>query len=93
MEIKHKREGSKGVFEAIEYDRVVGLMTYSVAGEDKIIIDHTEVDEAFGGKGIGKQLVNAGVDYARENNIKIIPLCPYANRVLHSSDEYKDILA
>ena len=45
MEIKHKREGSKGVFEAIEYDRVVGLMTYSVAGEDKIIIDHTEVDE------------------------------------------------
>ncbi|MDV3506215.1 GNAT family N-acetyltransferase [Elizabethkingia anophelis] len=88
MEIKQRREGSKGVFEAIEYDRVVGLMTYSVAGEDKIIIDHTEVDEAFGGRGIGKQLLNA-----RENNIKIIPLCPYANRVLHSSDEYKDILA
>ena len=92
MEIKHITGETKGIFEAIEYDRKIGEMTYSVAGPDKIIIDHTEVDEAFNGRGVGKELVLAGVAYAREHHLKIIPLCPYAKHVLTKSSEYTDVL-
>lgn len=67
-------------------------MTYSKAGNDTIIIDHTEVSEALKGKGAGKQLVTAAVEYARQNGIKIIPLCPFARSVFEKVREYHDVL-
>jgi Predicted acetyltransferase len=70
-----------------------GLMTYSWAGDDKFIIDHTEVDEAYGGKGLGKDLVKAGVEYAREKNVKVIPLCPFAKKVIAKTPEFQDVLS
>ncbi|MEM9679724.1 MAG: GNAT family N-acetyltransferase, partial [Bacteroidota bacterium] len=40
----------------------------------KIIIDHTEVDESIKGPGVGSQLVEASVEYARKEGVKILPL-------------------
>ena len=68
-------------------------MTYIWAGEDKFIIDHTEVDPAYNGKGLAKQLVYAGVDYARKNSKKVIPLCPYAKATIEKNTELQDVLA
>lgn len=67
-------------------------MTYSHAGSDKIIIDHTEVDESLKGQGIGYKLVEAAVSYARINNLKILPLCPFANSVFNKKAEYNDVI-
>ena len=53
-------------------------MTYSRAGETRIIIDHTEVPDALRGTGLGKKLVERGVLDARAEGKKIVPLCPYA---------------
>lgn len=66
-------------------------MTYVWSGEDKIIIDHTEVSEKLGGKGIGKQLVHKAVEMAREKHIKIL-LCPFAKKVFDKTEDYKDVL-
>ncbi len=67
-------------------------MTYVWAGEQKMIIDHTEVDPSLKGKGVGKQLVNAAVEKARAGNFKIVPLCPFAKAVLEKSEEYADVI-
>jgi uncharacterized protein len=67
-------------------------MTYSIAGEDKIIIDHTEVSPAYNGKGIGKKLVVEAVEFARINNIKILPLCPFARSVFARNKDLRDVL-
>lgn len=75
-----------------EKSNPLGQMTYSRAGETTIIIDHTEVSESLKGKGAGKQLVAAGVDYARKNNLKIIPLCTFAKSVFEKVNEYRDVL-
>ena len=93
VEIKHTNNESKGVFELYYDVRKAGLMTYSWAGDDKFIIDHTEVDEAYGGKGLGKDLVKAGVEYAREKNVKVIPLCPFAKKVIAKTPEFQDVLS
>ncbi len=45
------------------------------------------------GRGLGKQLVDKLVDYARNENKLIIPVCPYAKKVLESNPEYQDVLA
>ncbi len=92
MEIKHTETETKGAFEVLEEGIKVGEMTYSKAGPDRIIIDHTEVDSSQNGKGLGKKLVEAGVAFARENGMRIIPLCPFASRVLTGSDKYADVL-
>ena len=67
-------------------------MTFIFAGSDKIIIDHTEVNEGHNGKGFGKMMVEKAVAFAREKNIKIIPLCPFAKKVFDKNPEYSDVL-
>ncbi|UUV22078.1 GNAT family N-acetyltransferase [Paenimyroides aestuarii] len=92
MEINHRKEESKGVFIATENSLKAGEMTYSKAGDDKFIIDHTEVNPEFKGKGVGKEMVLAAVDYARENGIKILPLCPFAKAMFDKNKDIQDVL-
>lgn len=94
MEIKHQAQETKGSFVAYIDGQRTGEMTYSVAGADKIIIDHTDVDPAFGGKGVGKAILLEGVMlYVRENNLKVLPLCPFASAMFKKmSAEIGDVL-
>ncbi|HLU86304.1 MAG TPA: GNAT family N-acetyltransferase [Taishania sp.] len=93
MEIKHITENNKGAFVAYINGERAGEMTYSVAGTDKIIVDHTEVESAFNGQGVGKTILMEIVDYARKNSIKIIPLCPFAKSVFDKNPAIHDVKA
>ena len=57
MEILLKEDNAKGFAMARENDKRIGMMTYSIAGADLIIIDHTEVEPAYNGKSVGKQML------------------------------------
>ena len=92
MEIQQINDTRRGYFEAIEDGKEAGKMTYTWAGDSKFIIDHTEVNPDFNGKGVGKKLVMASVEYARANNLKIIPLCPFAKSVFDKVEEIRDVL-
>ncbi len=92
MQVQHKFSENKGRF-FIEIDgSTKAEMTFSVAGKDKMIIDHTEVDSSLKGQGVGYKLVEASVQYARENKIKILPLCPFAHAVFKKKPEYGDVV-
>ena len=93
MNIDHIEHGSKGAFIIKENNLRLAEMTYSKAGDHLIIIDHTEVSDALRGKGAGKQLVNAAVNYAREKNIKILPLCPFAKAIFDKTPEFHEVLS
>jgi len=67
-------------------------MTFSKAGTQMIIIDHTDVAEGFQGKGLGRQLLNKMVALARERQVKILPLCPYAKSVFDKDPSIRDVL-
>lgn len=92
MEITIKELDNKGFAMAMENDNRAGMMTYSIAGENHIIIDHTEVTPEFKGKSIGKQLLYKIVEMAREKNIKITPLCPFANAMFKKYEDIQDVL-
>lgn len=57
-----------------------------------MIIDHTEVADALRGKNAGKQMVAAAVEHARKNNLKILPLCPFAKAVFNKTPDFQDVL-
>lgn len=67
-------------------------MTYSRAGDRLLIIDHTWVSDELRGKGVGKLLLNRLVKYAREENMKILPLCPFAKSIFNKEEELGDVL-
>lgn len=78
-------------FILMDEDNEAGFIEYSLNNND-LTIHHTEVDEAYAGQQLAKKLVMSVVDHAREKNYKIIPLCPYAHRVLHRDESVKDVL-
>jgi uncharacterized protein len=92
MNIQHEESDTKGAFFIEEEGKRLAFMTYSRAGSNRIIIDHTEVTDALKGKNAGKQLVAAAVDHARKHNMKILPLCPFARSVFNKVKEYADVL-
>ncbi len=92
MEILQKDDGKKGSFYIENQNKVEAEMTYVWAGMDKMIIDHTEVSNQLGGKGIGKKLLSAVVQFARDKKVKIMPLCPFAKAVFEKEAAYTDVL-
>jgi uncharacterized protein len=89
--VRHVPAGHKGAF-VIERDgRRLAEMTYSMAGQ-KMIIDHTQVDDALRGTGAGRRLVMAAVERARAEKQTILPLCPFAKSVFDKTPELRDVL-
>ena len=92
MLIQNKKIGTKGMFYIEEDGKKVAEMVYTMPSSDKMIVEHTEVDDSLKGKNIGKQLVHHMVEYARTNHLKVIPLCPFTNAIIKRTPEYQDIL-
>ena len=60
---------------------LIGECDYSVK-DNTWYITHTEVDPSFGGRGIARELVNIVAQKAKDQNVKLIPICSYAVKVL-----------
>lgn len=93
MLIQNKTEGGKGKFYIEQNGKELAEMIYSLPVPGKLIVEHTEVDDSLSGRGIGKQLVHNAVEYARQNQLKIIPVCPFTKSVLERVKEWQDVLA
>lgn len=93
MQIQLEQTESKGAFYIEETGNRLAEMTFTKAGNGLIIIDHTEVSDALRGTGAGKKLVTEAVEYARKNNLKILPLCPFAKSVFDRTPKVSDVLS
>jgi uncharacterized protein len=93
MEIKHDEHGRHGAFYIEDEGEWIAEMSYTRAGAGTIVVDHTEVDEKLRGQGVGEQLVRRAVEFARDNNLKIKPTCPYTRKVIDETPEFQDVLA
>ena len=91
-EVQLKINDNKGAFYIEVEGKQEAMMTFVYAGEDRIIIDHTEVNPGNEGKGFGKKMVTKAVEFAREKGIKILPLCPFAKSVFDKTPEFRDVL-
>lgn len=91
MDIQHEQSETKGSFFIHRDGKKIAEMTYSKAGTERIIIDHTEVADETRGEGLGKELVYEAVTFARENNLKILPLCPFARSVFSKDKDIQDV--
>ena len=82
-EDRHRFEAHIGEQTAVlEYTLATGLIVYN----------HTEVPKNLEGQGIASQLARTALEYAKSNDLKIMPLCPYVATYIRRHPEYKTLL-
>ena len=65
---------------------------YSMIGND-INLYHTYTHPALRGKGLAAHVVRAALEFAKENNLKVVPTCSYVQAFIAKNDEYKELVA
>jgi len=77
-------------FEVVVGDEVARL-EYVRAG-NTITYTHTVVPANLEGAGIGGKLARHALEFARENNLKVVVRCPFVNSYLQRHPEYQSLL-
>jgi uncharacterized protein len=91
MKITEETHSSGGAYRA-DVEGATAEMTFSRASPRLIIIDHTQVDDALRGKGVGQALAVHAVEAARAGGWKIIPLCPFFKAQLDRHPDWQDVI-
>jgi predicted GNAT family acetyltransferase len=83
---------AKGSFYAEQAGQRVAEMTYSRTNPTMVIVDHTHVDPSLSGQGVGRELLNALVQWARSTGTRVVPLCPFAKAQFDKDPSLRDVL-
>ena len=84
-------ESKRGGFVIEENGERVAEMGVGIQNEN-LVVYHTEVSDQLKGQGIGSKLLAEMVGYARKNNLKVVPLCPYVHaQFKRHPEQYQDI--
>jgi uncharacterized protein len=71
--------------------RRVGVLDYYVNG-DTVTMPHTEVDPAYGGRGLGGELVKGALDEVRSRGLRVRPACSFVQHYIFEHPEYADLV-
>lgn len=88
IEIVHNEAAKR--FET-SIDGHIGYISYKER-DDKLVYDHTIVPQELGGRGVGSALVKQALNYARENNKKVVPQCSFVSSYIDKHPDYQDLL-
>ncbi len=88
LKVLHKEADSRFEILIGEY---VAELDYRLR-DNVITFTHTGVPSALEGNGIGSLIVRAGLDYAREQGYKVVPLCSFVDAYIRRHPEYNDLL-
>ena len=91
LKVKSPRNNEAESRFELEVDGQLAMSAYHRRG-DRIIFTHTEVPPQLEGKGIGKALATAALDYARSEGLKVVPRCPFIAAFIRRNPEYQDLV-
>jgi predicted GNAT family acetyltransferase len=91
--IQQKETDGKGMFYIEKDGDIIAELTYTLQDNNVMTLDHTETEPEFTGEGLASGLVEHSVNYAREKDLKIDPLCKYAAAQFERHEEYHDVQA
>ena len=55
------------------------------------VITHVGVDPSLRGQGVAGKIVEAGLEYARENSFRVVPMCSYAAAYIRRHPEHAEL--
>ncbi|MFL0197226.1 GNAT family N-acetyltransferase [Clostridium sp. WILCCON 0269] len=86
------RKGTNKFYIGYEEKEPLAEILLDDFNKDAITVTHTYVSEKLKGQGAAKKLVKRVVDFAREENKKVIPVCEFAKKEFAKNKEYENVL-
>jgi uncharacterized protein len=89
LTVKHNDEAQEfaltvdGQLARIVYHRAPGIIS----------LDHTLVPPPIEGRGVAAKLTKAALDFARAEQLRVVPACSYVAAYIRKNPEYQDLLA
>lgn len=71
-------------------DGYLSKLDYILDGKN-FVITHVGVHPALRGMGVAGKIVEVSLAYARENNLRVIPMCSYAAAFIRKHPEYAEL--
>lgn len=87
LEIAHNEEND--AFE-VWIDGHLSKLDYIRDGKN-FVITHVGVYPEHRGQGLAAKIVEAGLDYARQNALRVIPMCSYAAAYIRRNPQYREL--
>lgn len=69
---------------------LAGFTRYLDRGHQRIFV-HTEIDDAFAGRGLGSELISGALRGTRAAGMRIVPVCPFVAKYLDKHHEFDDL--
>jgi predicted GNAT family acetyltransferase len=91
LDVQHERSKTGGEFSLYDDSRRLGEMTWIEVSPGRVAFNHTWISPAARGENLGKVLVDKGAEFARDNDLKVDPTCPYVAHIFDRYDTYRDI--
>ncbi len=80
-----------GRFEILLDGEVAGFAEYQ-RSDQTVVFTHTEIDPRFEGRGLGSVLARQALDAARDQRLRVLPLCPFIRGYIQRHPDYLDLV-
>ncbi len=87
MEVIHDKENHSFV---IKIENASSYVSYSLSGK-MMELYTTYTPPQLRGRGLAEKVVKAALEYAKENNLKVVPTCSYVRVFIQRHPEYKSL--
>lgn len=77
----------------LEIDGKLSIAEYRQVDDETLALTHTQVDPSLEGQGVGSHLIEGVLDYAEQNNLKIVPLCPFVTAYLNRHPDWNRLVS
>jgi uncharacterized protein len=88
-EVRDNRDRTR--YEIREDGELAGFVQYNVRG-GRLLLVHTEIDDARAGRGLASILVRGALDDIRARGLSIVPVCPFVERFIQKHQDYDDLV-
>ena len=77
----------------LSIDTHIVFIEFILNKENILFLTHTEVPQQLEGKGVGSAIVEKALNYSKENNYTVAPLCPFVAKYIKKNPEWENIIA
>lgn len=93
FELRVEESGGRGTWTAYEDGVRVAYITFTRRPPDVLLVDYVRTLPDFGGRGIGTRTSIAAAEWARDQGLRVYPICPFFRSVMDQHKEFDGIRA
>jgi predicted GNAT family acetyltransferase len=75
----------------MDVDGQLSVLEYTFKNH-RLFLTHTEVPAALQSQGLGTRLAHAALEYARQNDLTVVAICPFVKEYVGSHPEYQSFV-